>query len=189
MQQLEVVLLGTPAAKMLEVIAMATSSPQVCPSIPSRTSIPLAVKSLTTLAPPQVPIAGVTPSSEKSPATVEARASTLTTDPEGTPAKWCKIMPTPLPAKGSDVDSRVSKLPLIVVPELVVLMQALPEGQLSRGLQTLQRLNMCVPAYKQRLHADAHPATLRTVSWVSDVWKRFPKCSFPLQAQAKNTFS
>ena len=54
-----------------------------------------------------------------------------------------------------------------------------------QGPQTLQMPNMCVPAYIQRLHADAHLATLKTISWVSDVWKGFPKCSFPLQAWAK----
>ena len=47
---------------------------------------------------------------------------------------------------------------------------------------------MCVPAYKQRLHVDAHPATLRTISRVPDVWKGFPECGFPLQARVKNTF-
>ena len=127
MQQLEVVLLGTPAAKVLDVIAMVTSSPQVCPSVPSRTSITLAVKSSTTLAPPQVPIAGVTPSSEKLLATEEFRASTLTIDLESTPAKWCMITPIPLLAKGSDVGSEISKFPSIIVPELAVLMHALPE--------------------------------------------------------------
>ena len=124
MQQLEVVLLDTAAAKMLEVIAMATSSPQV--SVSSRISI-TSIKLSTTLAPPQVPIAGVIPSSEKSPATEEVRASTSTTDPEGTPAKWHKITPMPLLAKGSDVGSEISKLPSIIVPELAVLTHALPE--------------------------------------------------------------
>ena len=53
MQQLEVALLGTPATKVLDIIAMATYSPQACPSIPSdaTTSITLAVKSSATLVP------------------------------------------------------------------------------------------------------------------------------------------
>ena len=91
MQQLEVVLLGTTAAKMLEVISMVTLSPQVCTSISSRTSLTLASTSLTIVAPPQVPIAGVTlgSSSEKLSATEEVRVST-SSDPEGTPAKWNK---------------------------------------------------------------------------------------------------
>ena len=129
MQQLEVALLGTPAAKVLDIITMVTSSPQACPSIPSNatTSITPAVKSLATLALPQVAIAGVTPSLEKSPATEEARASVSTTDLESSPAKWCKIMPMPLPAKGSDTGSESSKFPSIVVPELAVPMHALPE--------------------------------------------------------------
>ena len=124
MQQLEVALLGTPAAKMLEVISMATSSPQVCTSISSRTSLTLAITSSTIVAPPQVPIADVTPgsSSEKSLAIEEVTAS-ASSNCEGTPTKWCKITLMPLPAKGSDV----SKLLLIVVPKLAVLTHALPE--------------------------------------------------------------
>ena len=60
-QQLEVVLLGTPTANMLEVISLATSSPQACTSVSSRASLTLASTSLTIVAPPKVPIAGVTP--------------------------------------------------------------------------------------------------------------------------------
>ena len=126
-QQLEVVLLGIPAAKVLNVIAMATSSSQVCPSVPSRPSITLAVKASTTLAPPQVPLAGVTPSPEKSLAAEEVRAYTLTTDLDSTLAKWCKITPIPLPAKGSDAGSKSSKFLSIIVPKLAVSMQALPQ--------------------------------------------------------------
>ena len=127
MQQLEVALLGTPAAKVMDIITMATSSSQVCPSVPSRPSITPAVKASTTLAPPQVPIAGVTPSTEKLPAAEEVGASTSTTDLGSTPAKWCKITPMPLSAKGSHAGSKSTKFPLIIVPELAVLTHTLPE--------------------------------------------------------------
>ena len=124
MQQLEVALLVTPADKMLEVLSMTTSSPQVCTSVSSRTSLILASTSSTIVAPPQVSIAGVTlgSSSKKLLAIEEVRAST-SSNPEGTPAKWHKITPMPLPAKGSDI----SKLPSIIVPELAVPTHTLPE--------------------------------------------------------------
>ena len=48
---------------------------------------------------------------------------------------------------------------------------------------------MCVPAYEQRLYADAHLATSRDFSWLSYVWQRIPKCGFPLQAWVKNALS
>ena len=120
----EVVLLGTPAAKMLEVLSLATSSPQAYTSISSRPPLTLVSTSLTIVVPPQVPIAGVTlgTSSEKLSAVEEGKAST-SSDPEGTPAKWCKITPMPLLVKSHTV----SKLPSIVVPKLVVLTHALPE--------------------------------------------------------------
>ena len=146
MQQLEVVLLGTPAAKVLDAIVMATSSPQSCLFIPcnATASITLAVKSSATLAPPQVPIAGVTPSSEKLPAPEEARASTSTTDLESSPAKWHKIMSTPLPAKGSDTSSESSKFPSIVVPKLAVPMHALPEQINHQGDHKYYKYQICV---------------------------------------------
>ena len=150
MQQLEVMLLGTPAAKVLDVIAMATSSSQVCPSVPSRPFISSAVKASTTLAPPQVPIAGVNPSPEKSPAAEEVRASTSTTDLESTPAKQHKITPILLPAKGSDPESESSKFPLIVVPELVVLMHAFPEQINCPGDCKHYKCQICVFQHTNR---------------------------------------
>ena len=62
-QQLEVALLGTPAAKMLDILSMATTSqPLGTPlsSKPFHSATTLATTSLMIVAPPQVPIAGVT---------------------------------------------------------------------------------------------------------------------------------
>ena len=129
---------------------MATSSPQVCSFVLSRTSITLAVKSSTTLAPPQAPIAGVTLSSEKSLAAEEVKASTSTTDPEGTPAKWHKITLMPLPAKGSDVGSEISKFLSIIVPELAVPMHALPESINSPGGCKHYKCQICVFQHTNR---------------------------------------
>ena len=94
MQQLEVALLGTPAAKMLEVLSWATSSHKACTSISSRTSLTPASTSLTIVAPPQVPRAGVIPgsNSEKLLAIEEVRAST-SSNPKGTLPSGTKLHP------------------------------------------------------------------------------------------------
>ena len=129
-QQLEVVLLGTPAAKVLDVLSLATFSQQAYTSFSSK-SFPAttpASTSSTIVAPPQVPIAGVTqvPASEKLPSTEmavsDSKAST-SSGPEVTPSKCYKIMPTPIPVKCSSIPN----LPTIVVPELAVPTHALPE--------------------------------------------------------------
>ena len=80
------------------------------------------------MAPPQVPIAGVTevPVPKKLPPTEAAASASgpLTSlGPEVTHSKHHKIMPTPIPAKRSSI----LNLPSIIVPELAVLTHALPE--------------------------------------------------------------
>ena len=129
-QQLEVVLLGTPAAKVLDVISLATFSQQAYTSSSSKSfpTTTLASTSSTIVVPPQVPIAGVTqvPASKKLPSTemvISESKPPTSSGPEVTPSKCHKIMPTPIPAKSSSV----LNLPTIIVPELAVLTHTLPE--------------------------------------------------------------
>ena len=92
-KQLEVALLGTPAAKVLGVLSLATFSQQVYTSFSSKSfpTTTLASTSSTIVAPPQVPIAGVTQvsASEKLPSTdmvvSESKPST-SSGPEVTPS-------------------------------------------------------------------------------------------------------
>ena len=129
-QQLEVVLLGTPAAKVLDALSRATFSQQAYTSFSSKSFPPmmLASTSSTIVVPPQVPIVGVTQvlASETLPSTetaVRESKPPTSSGPEVTPSKCHKIMPTPIPAKSSSMPN----LPTIVVHKLAVLTHALPE--------------------------------------------------------------
>ena len=152
-QQLEVGLLGTPAAKVLDVLSLATFSQQVSTSF-SPKSFPtttLASTSSTIVVPPQVPIVGVTqvPASEKLPSTEmaisESKPST-SSGPEVTPSKCCKIMPTPIPSKSSSIPN----LPTIIVPEIVVPTHALPEQINCPGGCKDYKCQLCVFQHMNR---------------------------------------
>ena len=127
-QQLEVVLLGTPAAKMLDMLLMATTSQPLCTllsSKPFNSATTPATTSLMIVAPPQVTIVGVT-QVEESPSTGAAASKSLpstSSDPKVIPSKCQRIMPTLMPTTNSSIPN----LPSIIVPKLVVLMYALPE--------------------------------------------------------------
>ena len=128
MQQLELALLGSPAAKVLDVLAMATQShTSACPS-----SMPLhlATASSVPVSAPSVPIIEVTETVE----TMEVKASTskmspLTTsaDIEIAPCKCHRIIAMLIPATTSRTSSSPSKLPLVVLSELSVPVHTLPE--------------------------------------------------------------
>ena len=131
MQQLELALLGSPMAKILDVLVMATQSHTTfaCPS-----SIPLPSHSTTAsyalIPTPSVPIHDVTETAEP----MEIKASTSKMPPPTTlvsieisSSKCCRIIPMPIPAITSRASSSPSKLPLVVVPKLAVLVHALLE--------------------------------------------------------------
>ena len=84
---------------------------------------------------------GVTlvPIPKKSLAIDEGRPST-SSDPKGTPAKCCKILPTPILAKSSIV----SNLPSIFVPKLAVPTHTLPEWINHPGCCKHYKCQICV---------------------------------------------
>ena len=128
MQQLELALLGSPSAKVLDVLAMATQSHTIS-AHPSSIPLHLTTASSALISTPSVPILGVSETAEP----LEVKASTSTSPPtmlvdrEVIPSKCCRIIPMPIPATTSRASSSPSKLLLVVVPELVVLVHALPE--------------------------------------------------------------
>ena len=118
-QQLELALLGSPAARLLEVLVMGTQH-QIASSY--STSMPSS--------PPSVPITGIMDTEGP----VEGKASTSKILPPSTSAdieaaspKHCQNIPVLIPTITSRSSSLPSKLSVIVVPELVVLSHALPE--------------------------------------------------------------
>ena len=129
-QQLEVALLGTPAAKMLDVLLMATTSQPLCTPLSSKpfhSATTPATTSSMIIATPQVTIAGVT-QVEESPSTEMATSKSIqllstSSDPKVILSKCQRIMPTLMPTTSSSI----LNLPSITVPELAVLMYALPE--------------------------------------------------------------
>ena len=150
--QLEVVLLGTPAAKILNMLMMATKSQPLCTPLSYKllhsATTPSATTSLMIVVPSQVPIAEVT-HVEESPSTDMATSKTMpssstSSDPKFIPSKCQRIMSTPFPT----TSRAVSNLPSIIVPELAVLAYALPEHiNLPWGLLRLQMPNMCISTY------------------------------------------
>ena len=132
-QQLEVALLGTLAAKILDVLwwppHLSLYAPLLLQTILSNynTSFNFINDSGT----PQVPIVGGTqvPVPEESPSTevaVSKSGPLLSTswDPKVIPSKCRRIIPTPIPTTSSSI----LNFPSIIVPKLVILMYALPEG-------------------------------------------------------------
>ena len=128
MQQLELALLGSPAAKVLDVLAMATQSHTTF-TCPSSMSLYLTTASSVLIPAPSVPILGVTEMAEP----MEVKASTSKTSPPTTlasiqiaPSKHCRITPMPILVTTSRAHSSPSKLPLVPVPKLVVPVHTLP---------------------------------------------------------------
>ena len=113
MQQLELALLGSPSARLLDVMGtqhQTTSS--------HSTSVPLCPSTTlsTPFLPPSVPIAGITDMEGP----VEAKASTskilpptMSADIEAASPKCCQIIPLPIPTTTSRSSSLPSKLPVI----------------------------------------------------------------------------
>ena len=130
MQQLELALLGSSIAKVLDVLVMATQSHTTF-ACPSSMSLHLTTASSVPIPTPSVPILGVTEMAEP----MEVKASTSKMSPptrssvsiEIAPSKHCRSIPMPIPATTSRASSSPSKLPLVVVPKLVVPVHALPE--------------------------------------------------------------
>ena len=129
MQQLELALLGSPTAKVLDELAMATQS-HTTSAGPSSMPLHLATALSVPVSTPLVPVIGVTEMVEPT----EVKASTSKTSPPTTfvdlevaPSKCCRIIPMPIPAATSRASSSPSKLPLVVMPELAVPVHAFPE--------------------------------------------------------------
>ena len=134
-QQLEIALLGTPAAKILDVLSMATKS--------KTSSIPLSAKLLCSamlllattpsmiVLPHQVPVVRVikveeAPLVEASTSKKIPSPSTLAHHKVGS-SKGRQIIPAPILITSSKPHDSASKLPSVIVPELVILAYALPE--------------------------------------------------------------
>ena len=130
MQQLEVALLGLPAARILDILMMATQSQTSSTPISSR-SLHSATASSMIVLPPQVPIVGVTEVEELPLA--EASTSkkmpppTTSTDPKAGSSKYRRIILTSILITSSKASSSASKLPSVTVPELAILVYTLPE--------------------------------------------------------------
>ena len=134
-QQLEIALLGTPAAKILDILMMATRSQMSSIPLSSKllhsATLPLATTPSMIVLPPQVPRVGMT--KVKEPPLVEASTSKKILSPS-TSAHYkvasseCRqIIPTPIPIASSNPHDLASKLPSTVVPELAVQAYALPQ--------------------------------------------------------------
>ena len=129
MQQLDLALLGSPVAKLLDVLMMGiqhqTTSSQL-------TSMPLhpSATSSTPFSLPSVPITGITDMeglAEAKASTSKISPPTMSTDVEAVTSKCHQIIPVLIPTTASRSSSLPSKLPVIVVPELAVPAHALPE--------------------------------------------------------------
>ena len=132
-QQLEVALLGTLGAKILDVLSIATTSQPLCTPLSSNPLCPTTntgFNFISNSGTSQVPIAGVTqvPVPEELPSTEVAVSKSgplpsTSSDPNIVPYKCRRIMPTPMPTTSSPIPN----LPSIIVPKLVILTYALPE--------------------------------------------------------------
>ena len=129
MQQLELALLGSPTAKVLDVLPMATQSHTTF-AHPSSMPLHLTTVSSALIPTPSAPIPWVTEMVEP----IEVKASTSKTSPPTTlvdiksvPSKHCRTTPMPIPVTTSRASSSPSKLPLVVVAKLAVPVHALLE--------------------------------------------------------------
>ena len=125
MQQLELAILGSPSAKVLDVLAMATQS-LTTSACPSSMPLHLATASSVPLSTPLVPIIGVTEMEVKA-STSKTSPPTTLVDIEISPSRCCRIIPMLIPATTTRASSSPSKLLLVVMPELAVLVHTLPE--------------------------------------------------------------
>ena len=138
-QQLEVVLLGIPAAKILDMLLMAITLQPHTPPLskpPCPVTTPASTSSMI-VASSQVPMAGVTqvPGPETLPSTEaaisEGRPSPSTSaDPQAIPSKCRRIMPTPLPITSSSIPN----LPSIVVLKLAIPTTLFLSGSTIQGV-------------------------------------------------------
>ena len=118
-------------------------------SVPLHPSTTLSMPS----SPPSVPIAGITDT--KGP--VEAQASTSKISPPTTSVdieaacpKYHWIIPVPIPTTTSRSSSLPSKLPVVVVPKLVVLVHTLPEWINCPGGHKDYRCQLCAFQYTNK---------------------------------------
>ena len=128
-QQLELALLGSPVAKLLDVLATGTHHKTASSC---STSVPLcpSATSSTPSSPPSVPVTGITDMEgpfEAKASTSKISPPTMSADIEAASPKYLQIIPVPIATTTSKSSSLPSKLPVVVVPDLVVLAHALPE--------------------------------------------------------------
>ena len=129
MQQLELALLGSPTAKVLDVLAMATQSHTTF-ACSSSMSLHSTTASSALIPTPSVPILRVTEMAEpREVKTSTSKTSTPTTSVsiKIAPSKHHRIIPMLIPATTSRASNSPSKLPLVVMPELVAPVHTLPE--------------------------------------------------------------
>ena len=145
-QQLELALLGSSVARLLDVLAMGlqhqtmSSHSTYVPLHPSATSsMPSSI--------PSVPMTGITdtegPDEAKS-STSKISPPTISADVEAVSPKCHQIIPMSIPTTTSRSSSLPSKLPVIVVPELAVPTHALPGWINCPGGCKDYRCQLCV---------------------------------------------
>ena len=127
--QLDIALLGTPVAKILNVLTKATKSQTSFTPLSSRSLCSATILSATTLSmivlPPQVPIVGVT--EVEDPPLVKAYTSkkmpcpSTSADHDIGSSKCRRIIPTTFLITFSSPSNLASKLQSIIVPKLAVL--------------------------------------------------------------------
>ena len=129
MQQLELVLLGSPVARLLDVLAMGIQHQTTSSWSTSVSLCPSGTLSVTSSL-PSVPNAGITdmerPAEAKT-STSKISPPTVSTDVEAVSPKCCQIIPVPIPTTAAKSSSLPSKLSVIVVAELAILVHILPE--------------------------------------------------------------
>ena len=135
-QQLEVALLGSPAAKILGILTMATQSQTSSTALSSRllhlATIPLVTTPAACLVlPPQVAIVGVNnieePPMAQASTSKKIPSPLISADHEAGPSKCRRIIWTPILITSSNPSNSASKLPSIIVPKLAVPACTLPE--------------------------------------------------------------
>ena len=135
LQQIEVALLGLPAAKLLDILSMSMQSTHSTQhqATPLQTQAlpfhPLATTSIFP-SPPTILIAGVTDTKEPTDAIATLSGEQAPTSPaqkEPTTSKCQCIIPMPIPPTIFRSSSPFSHLSIIVVPELAIPMYTLPE--------------------------------------------------------------
>ena len=146
MQQLELALLGSPAARLLDVLVTVHSAPNNVFTCLTSVSLHPSATSSKPSSLPSVPIAGITDTEEPA----EAKASTskilppiMSTDVEAVSPKHHLIIPVLIPTTACRSSSSPSKLPVVVVSELAVPAHALPEQIYCPGGCKDYRCHLC----------------------------------------------